>query len=105
MSTFNYSRSQSNDIQILEDRVFDAAFLVARSDAIAVSLTGDTIKMDVYLNGSVLYSVTSGTGLTVSGATLTFNTSFPLLQKQSYDYRIYNSTDNMGISHGKLIVI
>jgi len=111
MATLNYSRSQRNDIHIDEDRKLEAVLDVARSDGANVAYATDTIVMQIYdrRGGTLVDTLTSGVEITLSepddtSTKLTFNKIFTDLTNRSYHYFIFNSTLNIGLSHGKLIV-
>jgi len=107
MGAFRFYRSQENDITIMDDRLFYAILDITRSDSESVDFSSDAISMQIYTkrNGTLIDSLTEGDGLTVSTAKLTFSKIFTELDARAYYYQIYNDTDKVGISHGKLIVI
>ena len=107
MATLSYSRSQNNDIQIKEDRKFDAIFVVARSDDGDVDFTSASVKMDIYRGrGKTLVdTLTSGTEITILTNSLTFSKTFTALEVRAYYYELYDNTNKVGISHGNLIVL
>jgi hypothetical protein len=105
MATYNYSRAVNADIQVKENSKFDASLAYSRSDDASVDFSGKTIKMDIYQRDAVILTLTSGTEITISTRTLTFDKTFTTLNKRSYDYELYNDTDKIGIMYGKLIVV
>lgn len=111
MATLNFSRSQSNDIQIFEDRLFNAILDITRSDDFNVAFTG-TIVMKIYdkRNGKLIQTLTSGSEITVSEpdsktSRFTFGVVFTALAQRAYSYLLYDDTNKVGISHGDLIVL
>jgi len=47
MASLDFSRSVEQDIEIKEDRLFDAVLDFTRDDDVAVDFTSKTIKMDI----------------------------------------------------------
>jgi hypothetical protein len=104
MATLDFIRSVETDLQTKEDMRFNPVFVIARDDEAAVDFTAKTIKFEVFTGSTVLVTLTSGTEITISTATLTFDKVFSELEKRGYKYRMYNDTDKVGIMHGKLYV-
>ncbi len=104
MATYDYIRSVETDLNTKEDMKFNPVFAFARDDSGSVDWSGKTLKFEVFSGSTLVTTLTSGTEITIETDTLTFNKTFTELEKRGYDYRLYNSTDSIGIMHGKLYV-
>ena len=106
MSALDFSRSVEQDLQIKEDRKLYAQLDYTRDDEGSVDFTSKLIKMDIYDKdgGTLVDTLTSASEIAISTNRLTITKTFTDLVIRSYYFEIYNSTDSVGIHHGKLIV-
>ena len=109
MATLSFSRSLETNIQIMEDRKFNAILEFARDDSGEVDFTGDTILMEIWdKNGGTLQDTLTSVDsedITIATDTLSFDVTFTDLEVKAYYFELFNDTDKIGIMHGKLIVI
>jgi hypothetical protein len=106
MAALDFSRSVEQDIKIKEDRKFDAVLDYTRDDSVSVDWSASTIKMEIYDKdgGTLIDTLTSSDGITVTTSRLTFNKTFTALQIRAYYFEIFDDTNKEGIQHGKLII-
>ena len=109
METLAFSRSLEVNIQIKEDRKFNAILEFARDDDGAVDWTDKVILMEIYdKQGGTLQDTLTSVGsadITIATDTLAFDKTFTDLDVKAYYQKTFNNTDKIGIMHGKLIVI
>ena len=105
MATLDFIRSVETDLQTMHGMLFNPVFVLARDDDEAVDFTDKTIKFEIYRGGTLILTLSSVTEIAITTDTLTFTKTFTELNVRSYDYRMYNDTDKIGIMHGQLIVI